>query len=74
MTFSLTIFGEAAKNGFATVMQRISPRQRPQARRTGYVTPGVDYGAVFVTVRDDLPLLKQGIQAIFDEADRTTKG
>lgn len=30
---------------------------------------GVDYEAVFLTVQDDLPLLKQGILKILEEAD-----
>ncbi|MDD3917907.1 MAG: DUF86 domain-containing protein [Synergistaceae bacterium] len=31
---------------------------------------GVDYEAIFLTLRDDLPVLKQGILSILDEADR----
>jgi len=31
---------------------------------------GVDYEAVFLTIQDDLPALKQGIQSILDEVDR----
>ncbi len=31
---------------------------------------GVDYEAVFLTLRDDLPALKREIQSILNEADR----
>ncbi|KUK98522.1 MAG: hypothetical protein XE10_2031 [Methanoculleus marisnigri] len=31
---------------------------------------GVDYEAIFLTVHDDLPVLKQGIQSILNEANR----
>ncbi|NLA38009.1 MAG: DUF86 domain-containing protein, partial [Methanomicrobiales archaeon] len=31
---------------------------------------GVYYEAVFLTVHDDLPVLKQGIRSILDEAGR----
>lgn len=74
----LTIIGEAAKNVSPQVRTCYPdiPWREIAGMRDKIVHPssGVDYEAVFLTVRDDLPLLKQGIQAIFDEADHTTKG
>nr|WP_241481285.1 HepT-like ribonuclease domain-containing protein [Methanoculleus sediminis] len=31
---------------------------------------GVDYEAVFLTIQDDLPVLKREIRSILDEIDR----
>ncbi len=31
---------------------------------------GVDYDAIFLTITNDLPLLKEGIQKILDEYER----
>ena len=70
----LTIIGEAAK--------KISPELReshPGApwRETAGMRDkiihhyfGVDYEAVFLTIQDDLPVLKREIQSILDEVDR----
>jgi len=68
----LTIIGEAAK--------MVSPEVReghpeiPWREAAGMGDKiihhyfGVDYEAVFLTIRDDLPLLKQGIRSILNEA------
>ncbi|HPD11536.1 MAG TPA: DUF86 domain-containing protein [Methanoregulaceae archaeon] len=73
----LTIVGEAAK--------MVSPELRdnhpeiPWREAAGTRDKivhhyfGVDYEAVFLTIRDDLPALKQGIRSILDEA-RKSKG
>ncbi|WP_292364530.1 MULTISPECIES: DUF86 domain-containing protein [unclassified Methanoculleus] len=70
----LTIIGEAAK--------MISPELREEhpeipwreaagmRDRIVHHYFGVDYDAVFLTVHDDLPVLKQGIQSILNEANR----
>jgi|ADurb_Oil_02_Slu_FD_contig_61_1038083_length_876_multi_2_in_0_out_0_2 uncharacterized protein with HEPN domain len=70
----LTIIGEAAK--------KVSPELResypevPWREAVGMRDKivhhyfGVDYEAVFLTIQDDLPALKQGIQSILDEVDR----
>nr|WP_301665222.1 HepT-like ribonuclease domain-containing protein [Methanoculleus sp. FWC-SCC1] len=72
----LTIIGEAAKN-ISVQMRRKHP-EIPWKEAAGMRDKishhyfGVDYEAVFLTIRDDLPVLKQGIRAILDEADRVS--
>jgi len=69
----LTIIGEAAKN--------ISPQLRKEFPEIPWKATagmrdkimhhyfGVDYEAIFQTIRIDLPVLKQGIEAILSHAE-----
>ena len=73
----LTIIGEAAKN--------ISPQLRKEFPEIPWKATagmrdkimhhyfGVDYEAVFETIRVDLPLLKQGILAVLSDTDDRKK-
>lgn len=71
----LTIIGEAAKN-VSPQMRRKYP-EIPWKATAGMRDKiihhyfGVDYEAVFETVRHDLPVLKQGIGAILAEISAT---
>ncbi|MDN7025445.1 DUF86 domain-containing protein [Methanoculleus sp. FWC-SCC1] len=70
----LTIIGEAAKN-ISVQMRRKHP-EIPWKEAAGMRDKishhyfGVDYEAVFLTIKDDLPALKRAIRAVLDEADR----
>lgn len=69
----LTIIGEAAKNVSPQLREKYPeiPWKEIAGMRDKIVHHyfGVDYEAVFLTVQDDLPLLKQGILKILEEAD-----
>ena len=70
----LTIIGEAVKN--ISIELREEYPEIPWREATGMRDKiihhyfGVDYDAIFLTITDDLPLLKQGIQKILDESER----
>ena len=68
----LTIIGEAAKMISPELRERHPeiPLREATGMRDKIVRHyfGVDYEAVFLTLRDDLPILKQGIRAILNEA------
>ena len=68
----LTIIGEAAK--MVSLELRAEHPEIPWREAAGMRDRivhhyfGVDYEAVFLTLRDDLPILKQEIRAILNEA------
>ena len=70
----LTIIGEAAK--MVSLELRAEHPEIPWREAAGMRDRivhhyfGVDYEAVFLTLRDDLPALKREIQSILNEADR----
>ena len=68
----LTIIGEAAKMVSPELREKhpeIPWREAAGMRdRVVHHYFGVDYEAIFLTVHDDLPVLKQGIQSILNEA------
>ncbi|MDV2481642.1 DUF86 domain-containing protein [Methanoculleus sp. Wushi-C6] len=70
----LTILGEAAK--MVSPELRAEHPEIPWREAAGMRDKivhhyfGVDYEAVFLTLRDDLPLLEQGIRAVLGEAGR----
>jgi uncharacterized protein with HEPN domain len=70
----LTIIGEAAK--MVSPELRAEHPEIPWREAAGMRDMivhhyfGVDYEAVFLTLRDDLPILKQGIRTILSEAGR----
>lgn len=70
----LTVIGEAAKNVSPQLRSKYPeiPWKEIAGMRDRIVHHyfGVDYEAVFLTVQDDLPLLKQCIRTIFDEEGR----
>jgi len=70
----LTIIGEAAKMISAELREEHPeiPWKEAAGMRDRIVHHyfGVDYDAVFLTVHDDLPVLKQGIQSILNETNR----
>jgi len=69
----LTIIGEAAKNlspqlrkGYPNIPWKATAGMRDKIMHHYF---GVDYEAVFQTIRADLPVLKQGISAILSEGE-----
>ena len=69
----LTIIGEAAKNlspqlrkGYPNIPWKATAGMRDKIMHHYF---GVDYEAVFETIRVDLPVLKQGISAILSEGE-----
>lgn len=69
----LTIIGEAAKNlspqlrkGYPDIPWKATAGMRDKIMHHYF---GVDYEAVFETIRVDLPVLKQGISAILSEGE-----
>jgi len=70
----LTIIGEAAK--MVSLELRAEHPEIPWRETAGMRDRivhhyfGVDYEAVFLTLRDDLPVLKQEIQLVLNETDR----
>jgi uncharacterized protein with HEPN domain len=70
----LTIIGEAAKMISPELAQEHPeiPWREAAGMRDKIIHHyfGVDYEAIFLTVHDDLPVLKQGIQSILNEANR----
>jgi len=73
----LTIIGEAAKNVSPKLRKKYSeiPWKATAGMRDKIIHHyfGVDYEAVFETLKNDLPVLKQGISAVLDEMDTTKK-
>ncbi|WP_342771263.1 MULTISPECIES: DUF86 domain-containing protein [unclassified Methanoculleus] len=72
----LTIIGEAAKMVSPELREghpEIPWREAARMRIVHHYF-GVDYEAVFLTVHDDLPVFKQGIRLILDEAGRGKAG
>jgi len=72
----LTIIGEAAKNispqlkkEFPDIPWKATAGMRDKIMHHYF---GVDYEAVFETIRVDLPRLKQGINTILSEAENQT--
>ena len=72
----LTIIGEAAKNvspqlrkEFPDIPWKATAGMRDKIMHHYF---GVDYEAVFVTIRVDLPVLKQGISAILSNENLKT--
>jgi len=70
----LTIIGEAAK--MVSLELRAEHPEIPWRETAGMRDRivhhyfGVDYEAVFLTLRDDLPVLKREIQLVLNETDR----
>ncbi|ABN57096.1 protein of unknown function DUF86 [Methanoculleus marisnigri JR1] len=68
----LTIIGEAAKMASPELRREYPeiPWREAAGMRDKIVHHyfGVDYEAVFLTLRDDLPVLKREIQSILNEA------
>jgi len=70
----LTIIGEAAK--MVSLELREEHSEIPWREAAGMQDRivhhyfGVDYEAIFLTVHDDLPALKQEMRSILDEAER----
>jgi uncharacterized protein with HEPN domain len=74
----LTIIGEAAKNvspqlrkEFPAIPWKATAGMRDKIMHHYF---GVDYEAVFETIRGDLPVLKQGINAILSERESLKDG
>jgi len=70
----LTIIGEAAKNlspslrkEYPDIPWKATAGMRDKIMHHYF---GVDYEAVFETIRVDLPVLRQGISAIFSEGEK----
>jgi len=73
----LTIIGEAAKNvspqlrkEFPDILWKATAGMRDKIMHHYF---GVDYEAVFETIRIDLPVLKQGIHAILASREKRKK-
>ncbi len=70
----LTIIGEAVKNISIELREEYPeiPWREAAGMRDKIIHHyfGVDYDAIFLTITNDLPLLKEGIQKILDEYER----